>query len=69
MAPELEYGPDDQVRRVQLGGVIHFQGEVFKVSKAFAHQKVAFRPTDIDGAWGMGHGASLSLPNASPKLT
>jgi transposase InsO family protein len=49
--PALEYGPDDQVRRVQQGGVIHFRNWLFKIGKAFVGQPVALRPTTTDGLY------------------
>jgi len=48
---EPEYGPDDHVRRVQQGGWFSFKGREFKISKAFAGQRVALRPTAEDGVW------------------
>lgn len=45
----FEYGPDDQVRRVQQKGRVHFQGRQVRVPKAFAGYDVAFRPTGTDG--------------------
>jgi transposase InsO family protein len=49
--PEIVYAPDDQVRRVDKDGKIHFQGRVVTVSSAFRGQFVALRPTQIDGTW------------------
>jgi transposase InsO family protein len=49
--PALEYGPDDQVRRVQKGGWISFRGHALRLPKAFAGQPVALRPTSRDGQW------------------
>ena len=46
---EIEYGPEDQVRKVQQGGEIFFRNQVYRISKAFYGQKVAFRPTAKDG--------------------
>jgi transposase InsO family protein len=43
--PPVEYGPDDQVRWVQSGGRISFQGRQWRVGKAFCGQPVALRPT------------------------
>lgn len=42
--PEIEYGPDDMVRKVQQGGHLFYQGIDYKVPKAFCGQKVALRP-------------------------
>lgn len=47
--PEIEYGPSDEVRRVQDGGIIHFQNREFRVGKGFKGQRVAIRPTEDDG--------------------
>lgn len=49
--PPIEYGPDDQVRKVQAEGEIFFRGRVFKVGKAFRGLPVAARPTQEDGLW------------------
>lgn len=51
-APEPpEYGPDDQVRRVQQGGFISFQGRKLRLPKAFRGCPVALRPTEKDGLY------------------
>ena len=51
LAP-IEYGPDDQVRRVQDGGWISFRGQDFRLCKALAGEPVALRPrADRDGAF------------------
>lgn len=47
--PPIEYGPDDLVRRVQQGGVVHVRGREYLVGKAFHGYPVALRPTDQDG--------------------
>jgi transposase InsO family protein len=49
--PELEYRPDDIVRKVQQRGGLHFKGRVFDVPKALVGQHVGLRPTNIDGLW------------------
>ena len=49
--PPIEYGPDDQVRKVQAEGVVFFKGRVFRVSKAFRGLPIALRPTQEDGLW------------------
>ena len=41
----------DQVRKVQKGGWIGFQGREWNVSKAFTGERVGVRPTTIDGEW------------------
>ena len=45
----FEYGPEDQVRRVQQGGHLSFGNHPFKVPKAFAGKTVALRATKTDG--------------------
>jgi transposase InsO family protein len=47
--PAIEYGPDDQVRKVQAKGEIFFKGKVFRVTKALRGYPVALRPTKTDG--------------------
>ncbi len=41
---EIEYGAQDQVRRVQKGGYISYRGIEYKLSKALCGQRVALRP-------------------------
>ncbi len=45
----IEYDSGDTVRKVQLGGVLHYNGGVFKVGKAFHGNPVALRATERDG--------------------
>ena len=47
--PPIEYGPDDQIRKVQQGGWISYKGKVYRIPKAFYGQRVAVRPTAVDG--------------------
>ena len=47
----MPYGPEDQIRRVQAGGWVSFQGHQLRLSKALRRQPVAFHPTAIDGRW------------------
>ncbi len=47
----IEYDPTDQVRRVQHGGWISFQGREIRLPQAFAGQPIALRPTNTDGVW------------------
>jgi transposase InsO family protein len=47
--PPVEYGPSDHVRKVQDGGWISYKGREFRISKAFHGERVAFRPTLVDG--------------------
>lgn len=49
--PDIEYGPDDHVRKVQAQGEISFKGKEFRVSKALQGYPVALRPTNIDGKY------------------
>ncbi len=49
--PPVPYGPEDQVRRVQAGGWVSFQGHHLRLPKALRGQPVAFRPTATDGCW------------------
>jgi transposase InsO family protein len=49
--PEIEYGPDDQVRKVQINGIIYFKNREFRVSKAFKGQRIAIRPMSVDGKY------------------
>ena len=50
--PEVEYGPEDIVRRVMCGGRIKVKGKIFRVGKALIGQPVALRPlVDRDGAF------------------
>ena len=49
--PEIEYGPDDSVRKVQANGEINFRGREFIVGKAFRGEPVAVRPTTEDGVF------------------
>jgi transposase InsO family protein len=50
--PEIEYGPDDTVRRVGDGGRISVRGHKLRVGKALIGQHVALRPrNDCDGTF------------------
>jgi transposase InsO family protein len=49
--PAIEYGPGDQIRRVQQQGKISFHNRVLRLSKAFSGYPVALRPTPQDGVW------------------
>ena len=49
--PEPDYNADDLVRRVRHDGYVRFKGRNAKLSEAFAHLDVAFRPTAEDGVW------------------
>ena len=47
--PPLEYGPDDQPRRVDKDGAISYRNRDYLVGLAFRGQTVAVRPTAVDG--------------------
>lgn len=47
--PVIEYGPDDQVRKVQGQGEISFHNQRFVIGKAFHGCPVALRPTLKEG--------------------
>lgn len=47
--PPIEYGPDDQVRKVQDKGEVSFKGVKLRVPKCLRGEPVAFRPTNVDG--------------------
>jgi transposase InsO family protein len=49
--PPIEYGPQDQVRKVQLQGEIFFKGREWPVGKAFRGLPVGLRPTLTDGLY------------------
>ena len=46
--PPIEYGPADEVRKVQQGGWLSYRGREYPVSKAFYGERVAIRPTKVD---------------------
>jgi len=47
--PPVLYDASDVVRKVDSTGKISFRNVTFHVGKAFQHQSVAIRPTDVDG--------------------
>lgn len=47
--PAIEYGPDDQVRKVQAKGELHYRGRAFNIGHAFHGYPVALRPSHQDG--------------------
>lgn len=49
--PPIEYGPEDQVRRVQQNGWISVRGVSYLVGKAFEGEPVALRRTAVEGVW------------------
>jgi transposase InsO family protein len=48
--PPIEYSPGDHVRSVQDGGFISYRGREFRIGRAFHGERVAIRPTTVDGA-------------------
>ena len=49
--PPIEYGPDDQVRKVQDKGEFSFQGRTWKLPKAFHGYPVGVRSNTQDGCF------------------
>ncbi len=49
--PDIEYGSEDKVRKVQGEGEFSFKGRLFKISKAFRGLPIALRPTTDDAIW------------------
>lgn len=49
--PPIEYGPQDQVRRVSANSGIGFGGKRYGIGKAFRGQLVALRPATTGGVW------------------
>lgn len=47
--PEIEYGPNDEIRKVQINGIIYYKNKEYRVSRAFKGQKVAVRAANVDG--------------------
>lgn len=47
----IEYDAGDEVRRVDASGQVFFKGRRMRVGKALTDQRVALRPTLIDGLW------------------
>jgi transposase InsO family protein len=54
--PEVEFSAIDEIRKVQQGGWIAFQGRTWNVSKAFTGERVGVRPTTTDGEWDVWYG-------------
>lgn len=44
--PDIEYAPDDIVRKVQAQGELFLQGRIYRVPKCLRGHPVALRPTD-----------------------
>jgi transposase InsO family protein len=49
--PAIEYGPDDQPRRVNKHGAISFGNTDYQIGLAFRGQTLAVRPTQVDGVF------------------
>lgn len=47
--PPVEYPPGDHVRKVQHGGFISYLGREYRLGKAFCGERIAIRPTTVDG--------------------
>ena len=46
---ELEYGPQDEVRRVGPGGIVSYKGIQVRVGRAFIGERLGIGPTSRDG--------------------
>jgi transposase InsO family protein len=70
--PPIEYGPDDQPRRVGKDGAISFHRRNYPVGLAFRGQTVAVRPTGIDGVFDVYFVRQrlrrIDMRNLSPEL-
>jgi len=51
LLPQIEYAPEDIVRRVQQKGRFNFHNRHYIASKAFCGYPIALRPTVRDGVW------------------
>lgn len=51
MLPTITYDTTDQVRRVDRCGQFRFHRRKLRAGKAFAGERIALRPTQIDGVW------------------
>jgi transposase InsO family protein len=49
--PEIEYGPDDLVRKVDLDGFISFKNRSIRIGKGLRRQPIALRATHEDGVF------------------
>lgn len=47
--PQIEYAPNDIVRKVQDGGWISYRNREYRISRAFKGERVALRSTSTDG--------------------
>jgi transposase InsO family protein len=58
--PEIEYGQGETVRKVSLTKPeLSFKGKSVFVSRAFLGERLAIRPHDVDGTYGIYFGANL----------
>ena len=66
----FDYGPEAIVRRVDQDGWLSFRNRPLKLGRAFAHRRVALRPTDQDGCFDVlfcaHHIGALDLSQAAP---
>ncbi len=49
--PDVEYGPDDLVRKVDRDGFIKFKNRSIRIGKGLRCQQIALRPTAVDGVF------------------
>jgi transposase InsO family protein len=49
--PTIEYGPDDEVRKVQSKGQISLKGKYYVISRAFRGYPIGLRPTVVNGCF------------------
>ena len=49
--PAIEYGPTDQVRKVDVNGFISFKARFWRIGKPFKSLPVALQPTTTDGVF------------------
>jgi hypothetical protein len=54
---EVEYASNDIVRRVSVNPRIDFKGRRWRVPKAFRGERLAIRPLDSDGHYGIFFGS------------
>jgi len=54
--PELDFSPDDIVRKVSAAGDASFRGQLIRMGKAFRGERVGFRATLTDGVWSAWYG-------------
>ena len=49
--PAWEYGPEWQVRKVDVSGGISFRGREVQIGKAYRGERVGLRAEAVDGVW------------------